>query len=80
MEHPEAAVVDPDAGDDGLAALLDGSARDEAPPRTGRQVLLLVVGWLIVLVIACVVLVIAAPAIETVVVAVVRALAHAGQA
>lgn len=80
MEHPEAALVDPDPVDDGLAALLDGSARDQAPPRPGRQVLLLVVGWLIVLAIACVVVVIAAPAIETLVVALVRAVAHAGQA
>jgi hypothetical protein len=80
MEHPEAALVDPDPVDDGLTVLLDGSARDEAPQRTGRQVLLLVVGWLIVLAIACAVLVVAAPTIETVVVALARALAHAGQA
>jgi hypothetical protein len=80
MEHPEAAVVNVDPVDDGLAALLDGSARDELPPRTGRQVLLLVVGWLIVLAIACVVLVLAAPAIQALVVTLVRAVAHAGQA
>jgi hypothetical protein len=79
MEHPEAAVVEPDPVDDDLAALLDGSARDEAPQPAGRQVLLLVAGWLVVLAIACVVLVVAAPAIEAVVVALVRAVAHAGQ-
>jgi hypothetical protein len=80
MEHPEAALAESDLAEDGLAALLDGSASDEAPPRTGRQVLLIVVGWLIVLAIACVVVVLTAPAIETVIVALVRAFVHAGQA
>lgn len=45
MEHPEAR--DPE---DGLGVLFDGTAREVVRERTGRQVLVLVLGWAIVFV------------------------------
>lgn len=79
MEHPEAVVAERDIAEDGVAALLAAPAQEQVPPRTLRQVLLVVVGWVVVLAIACVVIVLAAPAIETVIVAIVRAVTRAGQ-
>jgi hypothetical protein len=69
MEHPEA-----DLTGDGIAELFDRPAREEPSPRALGQVLLIVVGWLVVIAIAAVALVVAAPAIQAFVVGVVQAL------
>ena len=75
MEHPGAEL-----DEDGIGALLDGAERDEPRQRTLWQVLVVVLGWAVVLVILCVALVVAAPAIEALVVGIAKAVAAAGSA
>lgn len=74
MEHPGAG-----AAEDGIAELFDGAGRDEPRQRASRQVLALVLGWVVVIAIAAAVLVLAAPTIQTVVVAIVGSVIGAGR-
>lgn len=66
MEHPEAS-----AADDGLGLLFDGTAREVASERTGRQVAVLVLGWAIVIVVVSASVWIAWPVIAAIVAVVV---------
>jgi hypothetical protein len=56
MEHPEVA-------EDGIGLLFDGTEQDEPRQRAGRQVLVLVIGWLLVIAVVATALVVTAPAI-----------------
>jgi hypothetical protein len=78
MEHPgPETAVEPD---DGVAELFGGAPRDVPRPRALRQVLVVVLGWLVVIGIICAALVVASPVLQAVVVGLVKALAPAGSA
>lgn len=85
MERPEVELAgmelaEVELAEDGVRALFDGAEREAPRQRALWQVLVVVLGWAVVLVILCVALLVAAPAIEALVIGIARAVVAAGSA